>query len=91
MQYFTAGTMLDLANKLNLRILHLETLGQPALINIENAFNTEAIHSRFNVNAKFKKLAKGVIRKYLLSETYETNHFHIDVGNYHLFAILTMN
>ena len=91
MQHFTTGTMLYIANNLNLRILHLETLGKPALVNIENEPDTEVLPSTLNINAKFRRLIKGVIRKYLLKETYQTNLFPIEVGNYHLFAILSKN
>jgi 2-polyprenyl-3-methyl-5-hydroxy-6-metoxy-1,4-benzoquinol methylase len=91
MQYFTSGTILYLANKSDLRVLHLETLGQPALVNIENESNNEKVPSKLKIYEKFRRLIKRVIRKYILKEDYQTNFFPLEGGNYNLFAILSKN
>ena len=90
MQYFTADTCVFIASELKMRVVHLETLGFPALEGIDKLFSKNEEHVNF-----MKKIIKS-IPGFSTVNTFRHSLFKQDekiyqderMGSYHLFCIM---
>jgi 2-polyprenyl-3-methyl-5-hydroxy-6-metoxy-1,4-benzoquinol methylase len=83
-QYLTLSSCNFLANLLNLRIIHLETLGYPTLADYITGKKTRSFfHYLITV--------KNILYKFTLSSRFNSNNRGVRDGNYHLFCIFQKN
>lgn len=86
MQYLTTSTIAFIAPKLNLNVVHLETLGFPWLLGIDKPFSKEE-----SIIAKVKRKIKntpGFSKINKLRIRLNENHADERMGKYHLFCIM---
>jgi 2-polyprenyl-3-methyl-5-hydroxy-6-metoxy-1,4-benzoquinol methylase len=88
MQYFTTLTIIYIARKLNLEIVHLETLGQPYLEGVDKEPQEENPVTKPAFFTIMKSSIKKFIRKNILNEGSEKLTLPISIGNYHLYTVL---
>jgi len=88
MQYFTNQTVTYIGSKLNLEIVHLETLGQPYLEGIDKEPSEQNTGTKRSFCTIVKSSIKKFIRKNILKEGSGKIILPIGIGNYHLFAVL---
>ncbi len=87
MQYFTNQTVTYIGSKLNLEIVHLETLGQPYLEGIDKEPEEQNAVSNHSVSTTVKSSIKKFVRKNILKEGSGKLTIPIGIGNYNLFAV----
>lgn len=89
MQYFTSDTVCYIGAQLNMKLIHLETLGFPSL----NSLNRG--RGKNNNIGDFRKIIKAIpgfskINK-IRQKIFAKNEIDDRLGNYHLFCILMKN
>lgn len=88
MQYLTPDSCSYLSAELNLRIVHLETLGFPNLKDIEKPFAQTVSHA--NLLKRMIKSVPGFSTINALRHLFEQKRWERDdrTGGYHLFVIM---
>jgi len=88
MQYFATQTIIYMVNKLNVEIIHLETLGQPYLEGIEKELPKQFIDTKHN----FSNIVKTLIKKFICAKILKEHSYKTTlpnkVGNYNLFTVI---
>jgi 2-polyprenyl-3-methyl-5-hydroxy-6-metoxy-1,4-benzoquinol methylase len=91
MQYLTTKSCINIAKDLNLKIVHLETLGFPYLIDIDKPRNTKP-NAGFNIKKAIKLIPFASTLYNVLKNSKEKLMPHIiedkKNGTYHLFCIM---
>ena len=92
MQYFTPDTCLFIASELKLRVVHLETIGFPALEGIDKSLSKDETPARVVMNIiksipGFSTVNR--FRRNLFNDKQDENKGQNDrMGSYHLFCIM---